>query len=961
MLRKVHLLLLVVLLLWVPRHVYAQSFNFNSGPIPPCDTSYFTATVSGVGYLINPDGYTPGFYLADLWINISTDHPQTLQIFLTSPQGTVLLLSQYNGAGGQNYTNTHFNGWQNITMGTPPFTGNFMPQGGSDLISTFAGEDGSGTWTVTVIDTACANGGTGPAGTWTPGWFSGGAGGGGISFGYDPGYVPPPWIPLGDVTAYLCPGGSVDVLDYYLTNWGQSIMFSIFDQNLVPVPDPNALAAPGTYYVQGTDFEGNYYGTFTIILYPAVLLGPDQVVEVCNLSTPVDLTALYQLPGLTLDWSLDGVPIPASTAAAANVAGIYQLVGQSANGCKDTAMVTLNATGILLGPDQSATICTGTSADLTAMYQTIGATDTWYYGGNIIPAPVAASINGIYTLVSISASGCADTAEVTLNLLPPVALGADQTASLCSNTMLDLTGLYATTGLTASWTMNNQPVDPASVNAAGTYTLIAGNGSGCADTASVTVTISNPPLLGGDQTAEACEGSSIDLTSNFNTAGLVTTWMLAGSIVPDPAHVAATGAYTLVATNSAGCIDTAQVDVIINPNPFLGADQSITACDGQSVDLGSLYATAPQSAAWTVNNLPVPDPSAVTSTGSYLLTVTSAEGCSSMATVDLVFVPAPGIGADMAMTICADSLVDLTGLYPTAGLSASWSVGGAAVTYPSGVALSGTYQLVVSNVACTDTALLMLTVNENPSIGPDQSFSLCPWQTVDLGSLFQTGGLSTTYTLNGEPVANPDSVHQAGVYLVTATNSSGCRDRAQAIISNMECICKADFLADARCLQEPSRFILLADSAVHAVQWDFGGAAPNATVPNPEVRFGEAQDVMVKLQATLSCGVVNVERVIQIQDCTDSCHVWFPNSFSPDEDGVNDSWNWTGDCVPAPFSLHVFDRWGKALFTTSDPFAGWDGTSGGSAVPPGIYVYRANYQLPYQDSQEATGTITLVK
>ena len=953
MCRIARLLYLLLLFQCVPGTATAQNFNFTSGPIPQCDTSYFTATVSGIGALVYPGSMSDGYYLQDVWLNITTNHPQTLQIFLTSPDGIVLLLSQFNGAGGQNYTNTHFNGFTNIATGTAPFTGSFTPQGGFDLANYFAGWNGDGTWTLTVIDTACANGGTGPGGTWTPGSFSGGGGpnSSGMGFGYN--YNPPPWTHLDDITTYLCPGGSVDIPAYY---GGTVYVYGAI--GAPDPPNPNAVTTPGTYYVVGYSWDQN----FIINSYPADPLGPDQSVVQCDLSVPVNLTDLFPAPGLTLTWRFNGSPIPASTAAAATNAGVYQVIGQNANGCNDTALVTLSGSGNLLGADQSLSICTGASADLTTLYPASGATETWYFGGSAIPAPTAASVTGTYTLVATAASGCADTADGGHIASTAVTLGADQAATLCNNATVDLAALFMTTGLSTAWTLNNATVpNPATVDAAGLYTLVATNSSGCSDTALVNVTPAAAPALGPDAAQATCEGNTVDLTSSFNTTGLSTTWTLSGATVADPASVGTTGVYTLVATNAAACSDTAQVDVTINPNPVLGADQSITACTGQTVNLGSLYPTAPHVAAWTINNTPVQDPSAVTSAGSYLLTVTSAEGCSSTATVDLSFVPAPNLGADMAMTICADSMVDLATLYPTAGLAASWTQGSALVTYASGVALPGTYQLVVSNGACTDTANLVLTVNPIPSLGADQNFTLCPWRTVNLGSLFPTDGLSTTFTLNGVAVATPDPVHDAGVYAVTATNASGCSDVANAIIANVPCLCEADFLVDAHCFQEPAQFTLVADSTVQAVHWDFGDAAPASTDLNPEVHFGAGQDVPVTLQATLSCGVVTVEHIVHIEDCSQSCHLWFPNSFTPDKDNKNDTWSGTGDCVPNPYKLMIFDRWGELIFSTDDPRKEWDGTYGGVASPIGVYVYKAEYQFPYQDQQTATGHITLVK
>jgi len=723
-------------------------------------------------------------------------------------------------------------------------------------------------------------------------------------------------------------------------------------------PNPYAVTDPGTYSVVGYNWDQH----FIINSYPLDPLGPDQSVVQCDLSVPVNLFALFPVPGLTLSWGFNGSPIPASTAAAATNAGVYQVIGQNEYGCNDTALIILSNGGDLLGADQSLSLCSGSSTDLTTLFPATGAVETWYFGGSAIPAPTAASAPGTYTLVATTASGCADTAEVVLNAFPTVTLGADQAATLCSNATVDLAALFTTTGLSTAWTLNNAAVpDPTTVGTAGLYTLVATNGSGCSDTAHVTLVATAAPVLGPDATQETCEGNTVDLTSSFNTVGLTTAWTLSGATVADPATVGTTGVYTLVATNAAACSDTAQVAVTIHPNPVLGADQSITACTGHPVNLGSLYDTAPHAALWTVNGTPVPDPAAVTNAGSYLLTVTSSEGCSATATVDLAFVPAPNLGADMALTICADSMIDLATLYPTAGLTASWTQGGALVTYASGVALPGTYQLVVSNGACTDTAKVVLTVNPNPSLGEDQHFTLCPWRTVNLGSLFPTDGLSTVFTLNGVAVANPDSVHDAGVYAVTATNASGCSDVANAIIANVPCLCEADFRTDALCMQEPAQFTLEADSAVQAVHWDFGGAAPASTELNPEVHFEAGQDVPVTLQATLSCGVVTVEHIVHIEDCSQSCHLWFPNSFTPDKDDKNDTWNWTGDCTPDPYKLMIFNRWGELIFSTDDSRKEWDGTYGGVPSPIGVYVYKAEYQFPYQDAQTAIGHITLVR
>ena len=960
---------MLLLALGLVRPAAAQTFPFTSGPIPPCDTSTFTATVGGVGYLIYPDGWSWGSYLESVLINITSDHPQTLQVSLTSPEGTTLLLSAFNGAGGQNYTNTNFSLWavNNITTGAAPFTGTFLPQGGS--LDVFVGEYGDGTWTITVIDTACANGGTGPGGTWTPGWFDGGAGSGAFSFGFSS--PPPPcMIDMGWQTAYICPGETADIQTYFQNNWGgwgMGLTFTFWNSwTGAIVPDPTAVSQPGQYQVEGSDWSGCfYYGTYDVQAMPAIALGPDQVVDHCIDAAPVDLAALFPMTGVIPAWSLDGVPITAATANAATAPGVYQLIGQNLGNCNDTALVTLNIVpGPVLGPDQGVNMCAGATVDLTALYSTGTDVTAWTESGVPVADPTAVVSPGIYTLTVTNAAGCSTTAEVIVTMQAAPALGPDQSHDVCSNASLDLTSLYNTTGLLAVWQFAGAPVaDPSAVIAAGTYELFALGVSSCTDTAYVTVNALASPVLGPDASISVCDGVGVDLTSFFATGALTTSWtnVGTGATVPDPTTINVSGQYELIAINAADCSDTAYVQVTIVPNPVTGAGQTHTLCGG-TMDLTTLYAIGANTAEWTLNGVVVADPTAVNTSGLYTITLTNASGCTASAQVLLTIDPAPALGTDQLASVCEGSTFDLTSLYSTTGLSVEWTLDGAIVADPTVAAVTGDYQLVATNgFACTDTALVIFTVNPGPSLGSDLSFALCPWQTVDLSTVFPVGGMNALYTLNGLPVDDPTAVSDTGTYVINVTDMNGCTDEAMASVSAVECLCEADFIHDARCMQVPVQFTLLADSAVWSAHWDLDGAVNSSTEIDPLVKFDSEGEVLVTLRATLSCGVVEVQRTIRLQDCSDSCSVWIPSAFTPDNDGRNDSWTWNGECEPEDFSMEIFNRWGELVFASNDPLRSWDGTYGGALSPDGVYVYRAGYRLPYQKRKEVKGFITLVR
>lgn len=69
--------------------------------------------------------------------------------------------------------------------------------------------------------------------------------------------------------------------------------------------------------------------------------------------------------------------------------------------------------------------------------------------------------------------------------------------------------------------------------------------------------------------------------------------------------------------------------------------------------------------------------------------------------------------------------------------------------------------------------------------------------------------------------------------------------------------------------------------------------------------------------------------------------VRFPNAFTPDGDGNNDQFRMIVlEGLASVERMEIYNRWGGLVFSSSDPNAAWDGTSGGAPVPSDVYVYR---------------------
>ena len=107
---------------------FAQTFtNSTGGSIQEVNiTNAFPLEVSGLPGSID----SSLFGLVSVCFDIHHSYDGDLLIKLQSPDGNEIILSNQNGDGGNNYTNTIFSsaGGPNIAGGAAPFTGTYSPE-----------------------------------------------------------------------------------------------------------------------------------------------------------------------------------------------------------------------------------------------------------------------------------------------------------------------------------------------------------------------------------------------------------------------------------------------------------------------------------------------------------------------------------------------------------------------------------------------------------------------------------------------------------------------------------------------------------------------------------------------------------------------------------------------------------------------------------------------------------------
>jgi gliding motility-associated-like protein len=122
--------------------------------------------------------------------------------------------------------------------------------------------------------------------------------------------------------------------------------------------------------------------------------------------------------------------------------------------------------------------------------------------------------------------------------------------------------------------------------------------------------------------------------------------------------------------------------------------------------------------------------------------------------------------------------------------------------------------------------------------------------------------------------------------------------------------------------------------------------------PSPLV----TSDYIVEYQLESGCIVRDTGTVtVKYEDVID-----VPNSFSPDDNGINDKVYVKGPGI-IDMTFKIFDRYGRKMYETSSQTEGWDGFFKGKKLNPGVFMWTLDYTLLDGTSNVKSGSITLIK
>lgn len=592
--------------------------------------------------------------------------------------------------------------------------------------------------------------------------------------------------------------------------------------------------AHGPTFVPGTDVAGTYTYTvagtapctaatavLTISVQAAPRAGTNASTIVCSTDASFSLFGLLTgSPSGGGSWTapggatFTGTFIPGTSAP-----GVYTYTVAGVPPCANATATVSVAVNTAPNAGTNTTVVRCSNAPQFNLFALLGGSPspggTWSgpagaNNGTFIPGTSDA---GAYTYTVTGTAPCANaTAVVTVNIVAAPRAGTNGTATVCaSDAPFALFGrLGGVPDAGGTWTApgggsSTGTFTPGtSVSGAYTYTVV-GN-TPCANaTATVTVSVIQPPNPGVSATLTVCSnGSSINLfgvlTGSPATGG---TWTRpggqahTGTLAPstDPA-----GTYTYTVSGTTPCTarsSTVQVTKVQAPDA--GANGSITVCSTMApFQLFTVLGGTPSgSGTWrTPANAPFSGTftPGTTPAGIYKYVVLGTAPCANdTGFVTVVVNTAPNAGTNASHQVCSNqpsfNLITRLGGTPNSG--GTWTGPDNLPfpgTYVPGTSAPGAYTYTVSGASpCLDaSAVVSITQQRQPVAGTNASFSICSTEpAVDLfGRLGGSPDSGGSWTAPGggpsSGVFIPGS-SAPGVYTYSLTGVTPCTNATATV------------------------------------------------------------------------------------------------------------------------------------------------------------------------------------
>lgn len=705
--------------------------------------------------------------------------------------------------------------------------------------------------------------------------------------------------------------------------------------------------------------------TVTATVTPSVTVDAVPAGQICT-GTSVTFTATPTNGGTNpiYQWTVNGSNSGTGatfTSSSLNNNDVVAVTMTSNDNCASPATasstpITMNVSTVVvpsvtISPAPSNTICAGTNVTFTATPSGGGSAPTYQWTVN------GANAGSNSPTFSSSSFNNSDVIQVIMT-----------SSSSCANPQ---------TGTSNSVTMTVNPVVTPSVTIADFPA-----GTQCAGT---NITFTPTPVNGGPNPAYQWQingvnaGTSDILSSNsFNDGDVVSVIMTADVVCATPASAA---------SNSI----TVSIDQVITPSVTITSVPSGVVCSGVQVDFTATASSAGANPViqWTVNGANVATGNTFSSStlnngDEVAVVLTSSSPCANPTTatasltmtVNTMVTPAVSIIASPSGPVCSGANVTFTASPTNPGTNPvyQWYVNGSnagsgGTTFTTNtlsegdvitVSLTSSEPCVTGNPAMSNT--ITVSIAQPLAVNAGNDTVVCSGNAITLSAQATGGDGIYAYTWNNG-AGNGSSVNvnpaQTTIYTVTVSDQCGSTPASDDVtVSVDQPIAHFTFTPEEANINNPEIRFENFSQGGNSYFWDFGDNN-TSTDENPVHTYSVPGTYHVTLTVTSPGGCE--ETVSYTVIIKDMLSFWVPNAFTPNGDGLNDTFSMKGT-FDKPYVMRIFNRLGSEIYFTdnSEP---WNGAifNSGEVVQNGVYVYEIDLDDSDYKGKPITGRVTVIR
>jgi gliding motility-associated-like protein len=277
-------------------------------------------------------------------------------------------------------------------------------------------------------------------------------------------------------------------------------------------------------------------------------------------------------------------------------------------------------------------------------------------------------------------------------------------------------------------------------------------------------------------------------------------------------------------------------------------------------------------------------------------------------------------------------------------------------------------QTIYVRVVNDDTGCVNSSYSFNLVVNPLPEFDVTSPQTVCLNDPDltlevenPTGIYDYVWTdpEGNETIGSQISATVGGIYSVTATATDGTGCQRTRQIEVVESIIATVTDADITIVDDSENNSISIDPTNLGIgDYEYALADENGIIVNnyqddPLFENLEGGFYTILIRDKNGCGVASLEVPVVV----------FPSFFTPNNDGINDTWEIKGaNSVFFPDSqVNIFNRFGKVVAQINIDNAGWDGTFNGKTLPSDDYWFSIKLVDRNGNVRERSGNMSLLR